>query len=129
MPTQNRVASREVALQAAKLVFQKKARDIVVLEVGKLTYVTDYFLICTGTSDIQVQSLADHLKENFKKRGHTLYRMEGYREARWVLMDYGDLVVHIFQPEERAFYNLERLWDRAPQLDQAAVSVDKGGVN
>jgi len=120
LPTQNGVMPRDTALQAAKVVAEKKARDVVVLEVGQITYVTDYFLICTGTSDLQVQAIADHLKETFKKKGYNLLRLEGYRDARWVLMDYGDLIVHIFQPEERAFYNLERLWSNAPELEETS---------
>ena len=121
MPTRDGVTSRETALLAARVVSEKKARDVVVLEVGEITYIADYFLICTGTSDIQVQAIADHLKESFKKKGYELMRKEGYREARWVLLDYGDLIVHVFQPEERAFYNLERLWSNAPELEEAST--------
>jgi len=118
LPTQSGATSRETALWAAGLVSEKKGRDLVVLEVGEITHIADYFLICTGTSDLQVQAIVDHLREKFNEQGYTLLRLEGYREARWVLMDYGDLVVHVFQPEERAFYNLERLWSEAPELEE-----------
>ena len=118
LASQEENAARKTALEAAKLLHEKKVQDMVLLEVSKLTYVADYFLIGTGTSDLQVQAMADHLKESFKKQGYNLLRLEGYREARWVLLDYGDLVVHLFQPEERDFYNLERLWDGAPRVEE-----------
>lgn len=108
--------SREIAKLAANLVREKKGNDLVLLEVTQVTYLADYFLICTGTSAQQVQTISDHLKEEMKKAGNPLLRLEGYREARWVLLDYGSLVVHIFQPEDREFYNLERLWDSASKI-------------
>ena len=119
MASQGMKAARETALEAAKLLHEKKAQDLVLLEVSELTTVADYFLMVTGTSDIQVQAMADHLKEQFKKRGYQLLRIEGYRDARWVLMDYGYLLVHVFQPEERDFYNLERLWHEAVRVEEA----------
>lgn len=121
MTSGERLAPRETALKAAQLASEKKARDLALLEVGTVTYVADYFLICTGTSDIQVQAIADHVKDYFKKQGHQLLRQEGYREARWILLDYGALVIHVFQPEEREFYNLERLWSNAPRLEEAST--------
>ncbi len=121
MPSPERVMAREAALRAAQLVLQKKAQNLALLEVGDITYLTDFFLICTGTSDIQVQAITDHLKDNFKQEGYQLLRLEGYRDARWVLLDYGDLVVHVFQPEERDFYNLERLWDGAPRVEEVGA--------
>lgn len=112
--------SRETALFAANLVRDKKGIQPVLLEVTKVTYLADYFLICTGASAQQVQTLSDHLKEEMKNAGVPLLRLEGYREARWVLLDYGFLVVHIFQPEEREFYNLERLWNNASEVSMTA---------
>ncbi len=105
--------SRELALLAAKLAAEKKAKDIRLLEVGRLSIVADYFLIGTGNSSIQVHSICDHLVLNLKKSGCQAHRIEGYREGWWVVLDYGFLVIHIFQPDAREFYDLDRLWSDA----------------
>lgn len=92
----------------------KKAYDLVVLDLRELSSITDYFFICSGSSTTQVQGIADAVDEQMGKRGiHTL-GTEGYAEARWVLLDYGELVLHIFHYETRKIYDLERLWGNAP---------------
>lgn len=96
-----------VVAQAAE---DKKARDIEVLEVGGLTVIADYFVICSGTSTLQVRAIADNIKEKMDEAGQELLHMEGYEKARWVLLDYGDVVVHVFLDEDREYYNIERLW-------------------
>ncbi|MEW5784718.1 MAG: ribosome silencing factor [Bacillota bacterium] len=106
--------SRELALWAAQLAADKKAVDPVLIEVGKISVIADYFLILSGASTVQVHALSDYLMEQLKAAGQNLLRVEGYREGWWVLLDYGDLVIHIFQREAREFYNLERLWSKAP---------------
>lgn len=111
------LSTKEFALEAVRLLTEKKAREIVLLEIGKLTLIADYFLICSGTSRIQTQALCDHLKENLTNEGHSLLRLEGYQEGSWILLDFGELVIHIFLPEERSFYNLERLWGGAEAID------------
>ncbi len=108
--------SRELALFAAQLAAEKKGHDLNLLEVGQVSIVADYFLLGTGNSAVQVHSICDHLIESLKKEGHIALRIEGYREGWWVVLDYGGLVIHIFQPEARAFYDLERLWADAPRL-------------
>lgn len=108
--------SRKLALWAAELAAEKKAQDLTLLEVGKVSIVAEYFLIATGATAIQVRAICDYLRENIKEQGYPLLRMEGYREAWWVVLDYGELVIHLFQPEARDFYNLERLWGRAPLI-------------
>ncbi len=108
------VSSRKLSQWAAQLALDKKAMDVALLQVGKISIVADYFLIATGNSAVQVHSICDFLMENLKEAGHPLLRLEGYREGWWVVLDYGALVVHLFQPEARAFYNLERLWGKAP---------------
>ncbi len=108
--------SRELALFAAQLAAEKKGHDLNLLEVGQVSIVADYFLLGTGNSAVQVHSICDHLIEGLKKEGHIALRIEGYREGWWVVLDYGGLVIHIFQPEARAFYDLERLWADAPRL-------------
>ncbi|EEG78124.1 ribosome silencing factor [Dethiobacter alkaliphilus] len=94
---------------------EKKANDITILDVGKVSVVADYFVIASGGSRTQVYAIADNIMEKMKEAGYDLLHREGYNEGVWVLLDYGDIVVHIFQPEERSFYNLERLWSHAPR--------------
>ncbi len=100
-----------IAVQAAK---DKKAEDITVLDIRKVSIIADYFLICTGRSGTQVQAIAENIQEKLKKEDLDALRREGFREGRWVLLDYGDVVIHVFQEAERQFYNLERLWGDAP---------------
>lgn len=91
----------------------KKARDIVILDMEGVSLVTDHFVICSANSTTQVQAIADNIEEKLAEQDIKLLRKEGYREARWILMDYGDCVVHIFVEDDRRFYNLERLWGDA----------------
>ena len=109
--------SRDVAILAARAASDKKAEDILAIEVAELLVVTDYFVICTGNTDVQVRAISDEVEEQLRERGKVKpIGREGGRESKWVLLDYGDLVVHVFQPEEREFYRLERLWAEAPRL-------------
>ena len=91
----------------------KKARDIVILDMEGVSMVTDHFVICSANSTTQVQAIADNIEEKLAEQGIQLLRKEGYREAHWILMDYGACVVHIFVEDDRRFYNLERLWGDA----------------
>lgn len=91
----------------------KKAFDLVLLDLRQFSYVTDYFMVCSGSSTVQVQAIADAIDESLRKEGIYPLGREGYNEARWVLLDYNDLVVHIFYDETRRFYDLERLWGEA----------------
>ena len=90
---------------------------MVALEVGPLLVVTDYFVLATGSNDRQVATIAQEVEKRLKEAGTRAIGREGEREGRWVLLDFGDLVVHVFQPEEREFYRLERLWSDAPRLE------------
>ncbi|MGQ9454307.1 MAG: ribosome silencing factor [Armatimonadota bacterium] len=89
---------------------EKKAENIEVIDVSKRTLIADYFVIASGTSNTHIKAIADGLTIDGKQRGLKKDRIEGYKEARWVLVDYGDIVVHIFAPEERAYYDIESLW-------------------
>jgi ribosome-associated protein len=109
--------TRKMALWAAELAAEKKAEDLALLEVGRVSFIADYFLIATGATGIRVRTICDHLLEKIKEAGLVPLRVEGYREGWWVVLDFGDLVVHLLQPEAREFYKLERLWSRAPQVD------------
>lgn len=100
-----------LARKIAEILYDKKAKDIVVLEVGHLTILTDYLVIATGRSAIQVKALAEEVDDRLAEAGAALRRKEGQNEGRWIVMDYSTVMVHIFHHEERAFYNLERLWD------------------
>ncbi|MHC0035841.1 ribosome silencing factor [Pseudoneobacillus sp. C159] len=95
----------------------KIAEDIIILNMKGISVITDYFLICHGNSDKQVQAIAREIKEKVEENGYSIKRMEGFDEARWVLVDLGDIVAHIFHKDERSYYNLERLWGDAPILD------------
>ncbi len=106
--------AREMALAVVEMVKEKKAVDVVLLNVGKVTYLADYFLMCSGASAQQVQAICESVLGGLEKRMNLKpIRVEGYREAEWVLIDYGMLVVHVFRPDKREFYNLERLWSEA----------------
>ena len=87
-----------------------KGRDIVALDVRGLTSVTDYMVFCSGTSNRHVKSLADNVEQEAKQRGAKLLGAEGQQEGDWVLVDFGDVIVHVMLPETRAFYDLERMW-------------------
>ncbi|HHW07681.1 MAG TPA: ribosome silencing factor [Clostridia bacterium] len=105
--------TRDILKLVAETLQEKKGSDIMILEVKDLTLITDYFVIATGNSRIQVQALARHVEEKLEEQGIRPFRVEGLQEAQWVLMDYGTVVVHIFLPEQRQYYNLERLWGDA----------------
>lgn len=100
-----------LAVEAAE---EKKARDVTVLDIHKVSVMADFFVICTGRSSIHTRAIADEVEDRLKKAGHPSPRKEGLREGSWILMDCGDVIIHIFQEEERRFYNLERLWGDAP---------------
>jgi ribosome-associated protein len=95
----------------------KKALDIVVLDLREVASFTDYFVITSGTNVRQVQAIADEVVEQLKKQGTRAARVEGYKTAEWVLVDYGDFVVHVFEDKARRFYDLERLWREAARVE------------
>lgn len=96
----------------------KQAEDIVVLEMGALSSIADRFLICNGRSDRQVKAIAEAIEEQLIQNGDKPLSMEGYQTGTWILIDCGDLIVHVFDPEKRQFYDLERLWGKAAQRDR-----------
>ncbi|MBE0475545.1 MAG: ribosome silencing factor [Coriobacteriia bacterium] len=119
---------REVARLAAEAAADKKARDVVALDVGDLLVVTDYFVLATGATDRQVRTIAEEVEKRLKERaGVRAIGREGEREARWVLLDFVDVVVHVFQPGERDFYRLDRLWSDAPRLELPAEVTNASG--
>ena len=102
---------------ASEALLSLKAVAPVVLDMRELTIITDYFLIGHGTSSVHIRALADRVMERLEARGVRGRRAEGYAESSWILLDYGDVVVHIFGEEEREFYALERLWSDAPRVE------------
>ena len=100
-----------LAQRIAKILYDKKALDITVLNVAHLTVITDYMVIASGRSSLQVKSLADDLDDALAMEGVALRAKEGQGEGRWIVLDYGTVLVHIFHPEDRKFYHLERLWE------------------
>lgn len=100
--------------RAAELLLDRKAEDVVLLDMRGLGGATDFFLIASGRSDTHVTAIADHLVDSLKEQGLRPLGVEGMRGGRWVLVDYVDFVVHVFHPEARAFYQLERLWGDLP---------------
>lgn len=113
--------SRECALIAARAADEKKATDIMVQEVGDLIGVTDYFVIATAANNRQVEAIVDEIEEQLRLQARIkpLHR-EGTQDGTWSLLDYGDFVVHVFQPDTREYYRLEALWNDAPIVDLAA---------
>ena len=104
-------------LLSVNAALEKKAHRLLVLNVKKVSSLSDYFFICSGNSDRQVQTIAAHIEEVLKKAGRRPIGIEGERVGKWVLMDYGDLVIHIFFDPIRDFYDIERLWVDAPRLE------------
>lgn len=108
-----------------KLLESKKANDIEIIDLQEKMPLTDYFVTCSGTSNIHIKAIADGLLVDGKAVGLKKDRVEGYSQARWVLVDYGDIVVHIFAPEEREYYDIESLWQATTvKLDQNSANKE-----
>ena len=112
---------KDEALEKARLclsvIRERKAEDPIIFNVGKITTVTDYFIIVSGNSSRQVQAIASHTRRKMKENGFRAYGIEGEKEGHWVLMDYGDVIIHIFYKPFRELYDLEGLWFEAPRIN------------
>ena len=115
--------SAALAQRAAALCLDNKATDVVILHLGGVSDMTDFFVIASGTSDTHVRSTAEHLMEGLKAEGQPVHHAEGVTQGRWALLDYVDVVVHLFHPALRNFYQLERLWS-----DATVVPVEHAGA-
>ena len=113
---------RETAIRAAKALDAKRAKDIVVLKVDEMTVITDYMVIATGRSVPQVKALCEHVEEELAKDDVFARRREGMSEGRWCVLDYGDVMVHVFHEQDREYYQLERLW--ADGTNEIGVEYD-----
>ncbi len=108
--------STEMANNAVERLKDKKAQDIKMLDIHELSTIADYFIIATGNSTTQVQAMSDELEEKLELAGYKMHHKEGFRNGRWILLDFGNIIVHLFHDEERKFYNLERLWVDAKSI-------------
>ncbi|MFA5811043.1 MAG: ribosome silencing factor [bacterium] len=116
------MATRTLAKEIAKIASDHKAVDIAVLDLRKLTSFTDFFVICSGTSDRQVTAIADAIHQGLKEKGRLPLGDEGTSKGRWALLDYGDVVTHIFYQAERDHYQLEKLWYDAPRISFKGIN-------
>ena len=110
----------ERVLAALHAASEKKAIEPVVLDLREIASFTDYFVIVNGANERQVQAISDEVYDSLKKAGHPAARVEGYKTAEWILLDYGDFVVHVFEQKARKFYDLERLWRESKRVELPA---------
>ena len=118
-------SAKEVAVAVTKALDSKKGRDIKLLKIDKVSSLADHFLICTGTSGTHVKTLCDFAEYTLEQLGETMLGREGHRGNTWELLDYGTIVVHVFTEEARAFYDLERLWADAEQVDISEFIIEE----
>lgn len=113
--------SRELAEIAVKALDSKKGKEIRLIRIDKITTLAEYFVICTGTSNTQINALGDEVEKELTEKGEEPLHREGYRGGTWVLLDYGCVVVHVFNDEARKFYSLEHLWADGEEVDLSAI--------
>lgn len=109
------------SIQAAKIAYtaldEKKGIDIVILDISEVSIISDYFVIASGSNSNQLKAMADEVEENLYKAGFKLNHIEGFQSQNWILLDFGDIIVHLFDKESRDFYNIERIWADAKKID------------
>lgn len=118
MDMNNSKAMAKLAIEALE---DKKAEDIRVIDISEVSVVADYFIIANGSNRSQVQAMADNAQEVLGRAGYEMRQVEGYNTANWILMDFGDVILHIFDKENRLFYNLERIWRDGKMIDPAEI--------
>lgn len=116
-PAASTITGEELARMVARIADENKAEDIVVLDLRGLTSIADFFVIATGTSDRQLRAIADIVQTEARAFGEKPYGVSGYENGTWVLVDFVDVVLHLFDPEHRSYYDLELLWGGAPRID------------
>ena len=114
--------SKKQAFIAIEAMEDKKAEDIKIIDISNISTIADYFIIVTGTSSTQVHAIANNVEEKLGKQGIMPRQIEGYQSANWVLMDYGDLIIHVFDKENRLFYNLERIWKDGNEITKDSLN-------
>lgn len=115
--TKKPLTSKKKAVLAARSLESKKALDIIILDVSQITTIADYFIIATGEAKRQIKACSDYVDEVLSSRGEQPIHIEGITNLEWVLMDYGDVIIHIFDKDARLYYGLERLWGDAPMVN------------
>ena len=115
------LAPKKIAYEVTKALDEKKGMDIKLLKIDRVSSLADYFLICTGTSNTHVKTLCDYAEYTLEQLGETMLGREGHRGNSWELLDYGAVVIHVFTEEAREFYNLERLWADAENVDLTGI--------
>lgn len=111
--------SKDMVRLAIKALEDKKAEDIKVIDISEVSVLADYFIIASGTNRSQIQAMTDNVEEQLGRNGFALKQVEGYDAANWILMDFNDIIVHVFDKENRLFYDLERIWRDGKQVDIA----------
>lgn len=111
---------KEMARTACKALDEKKALDLKIIDIAEVSTIADYFVIASGSNQNQVQAMVDNVEEKLAKAGYEPKQIEGTRSSSWILMDYGDLIVHVFDEENRLFYDLERIWRDGKEIDLEA---------
>ena len=119
--------SKHIALSIAQAALEKKGSDILVLEIGPLTSVADYFVLASGESERQVKAIAQNIQQEISSKYHTVPQIEGAGTSTWILLDYGDIVVHVFKTDVREYYGLEKMWSDASQI--ALPEQDRSPAN
>jgi ribosome-associated protein len=112
-----------LAESIAAAALDRKAADLAILDLRDISSIADFFVICTGRSDVHVRAICNRVEEKLADQDERPVAREGVAHGRWALLDYGDVVVHVFQPESRTFYDLERLWSHAPRFTSASTSA------
>jgi ribosome-associated protein len=121
--------TQQLAQRIAELCFNKKGYDVKIIDLKSVALFADYFVLCSADSDVQVKAIADEIDEKLKEQGIRCWHKEGYKALQWVLLDYVDIVVHIFKKEARDYYNLERLWSDAPSWNVEDPALTKSNKN
>ena len=116
------VQAKEMAKIAYHALDEKKGEDIRIIDIAGISVLADYFIIANGSSESQVQAMVDNVEEEMHKAGYSLKQREGYGSGNWVLMDFGDVIVHVFDKENRLFYDLERIWRDGKNIGIAELS-------
>lgn len=113
--------AKEMAKLAIQALEDKKADDIKVIDISDVSTIADYFIIASGKNRSQIQAMCDNVDETLGRAGASIKQTEGYKNANWILMDYGDIIVHIFDTENRLFYDLERIWRDGKEMDRSEL--------
>lgn len=115
------MTSKELARLAIEAMEDKKAEDIKIIDISHISTIADYFIIASGSNKNQIQTITDNVEESLGRAGHSVKHIEGYQNAYWILMDFGDIIVHIFDKENRLFYDLERIWRDGVMIEKESL--------